>query len=149
MNNPFLEQLRKRRGEMRESIGAVELALSAPTAADLDRWAARVHESLAGLSSDLDLHVEITEGPAGMYEEVLASEPRLAGAVHRLKGEHDDIRVQLDALTARSENVHSLEDATVIRDLGTELLRSLAHHRQRGADLVFEAYQFDVGGGET
>ncbi|HEU4514624.1 MAG TPA: hypothetical protein VFR87_16065 [Nocardioidaceae bacterium] len=149
MNNSFLEELRKRRGEMRGSIDAMELALSAPAAADLARWAERVQASLTGLSSDLSQHIEITEGPAGMYQEVLSSEPRLAGAVHRLKGEHDDIREQLDALIARTGAVHNLEDATVIRDLGTDLLRSLVHHRQRGADLVFEAYEFDVGGGET
>lgn len=134
---------------MRGSIDAMELALSAPAAADLGRWAERVHASLVGLSTDLEQHIEITEGPAGMYKEVLASEPRLAGAVHRLTGEHQEIRKQLDALLARAGSVANLEDATVIRDLGTDLLRSLVHHRQRGADLVFEAYEFDVGGGET
>jgi hypothetical protein len=33
-----------------------------------------------------------------------------------------------------------------IRDLGTTLLGHLARHRQRGADLVYEAYQADIGG---
>ncbi len=146
MNNSFLAELRRRRGEMRGSIDAMELALSAPASADLARWAERVRASLTGLSTDFGQHIEITEGPTGMYQEVLASAPRLAGAVHRLKGEHDDIRTRLDELLARAAAVHTLEDATVVRDLGTDLLLSLLHHRQRGADLVFEAYQFDVGG---
>jgi hypothetical protein len=149
VNDSFLEELRKRRGEMRESIGALELALSAPAAADLGLWSDRVRGTLADLSSDLHQHVEITEGPSGMYREVLATAPRLAEAVRRLTIEHGEIRRELDELLARAEAVTSLEDATVVRDLGTDLLRSLVRHRQRGADLVFEAYEYDVGGGET
>ena len=30
--------------------------------------------------------------------------------------------------------------------LGTTLLGLLVRHRQRGSDLVYEAYEFDVGG---
>jgi hypothetical protein len=33
-----------------------------------------------------------------------------------------------------------------VRAAATSLLARLARHRQRGADLVFEAYQVDVGG---
>jgi hypothetical protein len=33
-----------------------------------------------------------------------------------------------------------------LRALGTELVATLARHRQRGADLVYEAYEFDIGG---
>ena len=33
-----------------------------------------------------------------------------------------------------------------VRALGTSLLGLLAGHRQRGSDLVYEAYEFDVGG---
>ena len=29
----------------------------------------------------------------------------------------------------------------------TEMLCALAHHRQRGADLIFAAYDVDIGGG--
>jgi hypothetical protein len=33
-----------------------------------------------------------------------------------------------------------------IRDLGTLLLGVLVRHRQRGSDLVYEAYELDLGG---
>jgi hypothetical protein len=33
-----------------------------------------------------------------------------------------------------------------VRDLGTALLGRLVRHRQRGSDLVFEAYEVDIGG---
>jgi hypothetical protein len=34
----------------------------------------------------------------------------------------------------------------LIRRLGTTLLGLLVSHRQRGSDLLYEAYEFDVGG---
>jgi hypothetical protein len=38
------------------------------------------------------------------------------------------------------------ERSTRVRELGTQLLATLSRHRQRGADLVYEAYQVDIGG---
>jgi hypothetical protein len=145
----FLEELRRRRGEMRESIGELELALSAPAAADRAQWVKSVHAALVDLSGDLQQHVDITEGPEGLYGEVLSAAPRLADAVSRLTEDHGVIRERLDGLLARVDSAANLEDVTVVRDLGTELLANLVRHRQHGADLVFEAYEFDVGGGET
>ncbi len=39
-----------------------------------------------------------------------------------------------------------MEDVAALRDLGTSLLGRLVRHRQRGSDLVYEAYEFDIGG---
>ncbi len=37
-------------------------------------------------------------------------------------------------------------DVKGIREAGTSLLARLSRRRQRGADLVFDAYQIDIGG---
>lgn len=149
MNNSFLEELRRRRGEMRDSLNAVELALSAPAAADRLRWTQRVHAALAELSGDLRHHVSMTESPAGLYSEVLEAAPRLADAVARLTAEHAEMRHQIDTLAVRVDKAESLEDVTVVRDLGMALLGTFMRHRQHGSDLVYEAYEFDIGSGET
>jgi len=39
-----------------------------------------------------------------------------------------------------------VQDVDSVRDLGTALLGRLVRHRQRGSDLVFEAYEVDIGG---
>lgn len=145
-SHSFLEELRRRRGEMRQSIGALELELSAPAAADRARWAERVHAALTDLATDLRHHITITEGPDGLYQEVLAAAPRLAELVSRLTAEHGTISEQIDALVGRVDSAANLEDVTVVRDLGTDLLAALVRHRQHGADLVYEAYEFDIGG---
>jgi hypothetical protein len=145
-NHTFLEELRRRRGELRESLDALELALSAPAAVDRAGWVRRVHEALGGLAQDFEHHIELTEGADGLYQELLAASPRLSEAVSRLTAEHSAIRKQLDDLLVRVDSAGDLEHVTVVRDLGTDLLGSLIRHRQRGADLVYEAYEFDIGG---
>jgi hypothetical protein len=142
----FLEELRRHRAELRESMSALEDALAAPVAADLTRWAQRVHVALVELAGDLREHIEITEGADGLYGDLLESSPRLSGPVDSLTREHVLIRAQVEGLLARVAAPASVEDVGRVRDLGTALLGRLVRHRQRGSDLVFEAYEFDIGG---
>jgi GrpB-like predicted nucleotidyltransferase (UPF0157 family) len=142
----LLEGLRRHRAELRESMGALEAALAAPAAGDRARWAQRVHVAAVELAGDFREHVDITEGPDGLYREVLTTSPRLSGAVSILTHEHALIRGQVDSLLTRVAASDVSADADKVRDLGTALLGRLVRHRQRGADLVFEAYEFDIGG---
>ena len=101
--------------------------------------------ALVELSADLREHVDVTEGRDGLYVDILATTPRLAGAVERLTQEHQQINELVADLLARTD-VPGSDDVDQVRDLGTTLLGKLVSHRQRGSDLVFEAYEFDVGG---
>jgi hypothetical protein len=56
------------------------------------------------------------------------------------------IRGQVESLLARVTASDLVGDVDKVRDLGTALLGRLVRHRQRGSDLVFEAYEFDIGG---
>ncbi|MGZ5400566.1 MAG: hypothetical protein ACXWDM_11185 [Nocardioides sp.] len=142
----FLEELRRQRAELRESMSALEAALAAPTAADQARWAQRVHVALVELAGDFREHLDITEGPHGLYHDLLTTSPRLSGAVAGLKREHVLIRGQIDKLLARVTAPEVIEDVDRVRGLGTALLGRLVRHRQRGSDLLFEAYELDIGG---
>ena len=142
----LLEELRRHRAELRESMSALEAALAAPAVSDTGRWAERVHVATVELAGDFREHVGITEAPDGLYREVLDTSPRLSGAITALTREHVLIRGQVDSLLARVATPDALGDVDRVRDLGTALLGRLVRHRQRGADLVFEAYEFDIGG---
>ena len=142
----LLEELRRRRGELRESMDALEGALAGPPHGDPVRWAQRVHVALVELSGDFREHIEITEGPEGIHRDLVMSSPRLSGPVESLTREHEVIRRHLDGLLARVDVPEAVEDLDRVRDLGTALLGRLVRHRQRGADLVFEAYEYDIGG---
>ena len=84
----FLAELRRHRAELRESMSALEDALAAPATTDRARWAERVHVALVELSGDFREHVDITEGPGGLYRDLLETAPRLSDAVAGLTQEH-------------------------------------------------------------
>lgn len=140
-----LETLRRRRAELRESMNALEQALAAPVPGRLDLWAHRIHGALVELSADFREHIDVTEGPNGLYRGLLTTAPRLSNAVARLTREHGQIRDLVNDLLARVSGP-DVNDADRVRDLGTALLARLVRHRQRGSDLVYEAYQADIGG---
>lgn len=142
----LLEELRRHRAELRESMSALEDALAAQATGDPARWAQRVDVALVELAGDFREHIEITEGPHGLYRDLLTSSPRLSEAVVGLTREHVLIRGQIDGLMGRVTVSDDVSDVDGVRDLGTALLGRLVRHRQRGSDLVFEAYEFDIGG---
>jgi hypothetical protein len=146
LDQAFREDLRRHRAELRESMSALEDALAAPPTADQARWAQRVEAALAELSSDFREHIDITEAPDGLYRDVLKTAPRLSGAIATLTREHVLISGQVDNLLARVNAPEVVEDVARVRRVGTVLLGRLVRHRQRGSDLLFEAYQFDIGG---
>ncbi len=66
----FVEELRRRRAELRESMSALELALARPAPGGQARWAERVRVALVELSADFREHIDITEDPEGLYGEL-------------------------------------------------------------------------------
>ena len=141
-----LNALRQLRAELRESIDALELALASPAVGRVEAWAERVSVALGELSADFRTHIAITEGPESVHREVLEVAPRLSNAVGHLAAEHAVITALIEDLLNQAGNVASKDDVDAIRDLATGLLGRLARHRQRGADLIYEAYETDIGG---
>jgi len=142
----FLEALRRQRAELRESMSALEAALAAPAIAGQARWVQRVHGALMELAGDFREHVEITEGPEGLYRDVVRTSPRLSDAVANLTREHLLINSHVEELLVRVTTPDVTGEVDRVRDLATALLGRLVRHRQRGSDLVFEAYEVDIGG---
>jgi hypothetical protein len=97
-------------------------------------------------------HIVETEAPGAFLDELVSESPRLATPASRLRREHSEILARI----VRAEKklmVVPIDDESVdnqveeIRVELTEVLVALARHRQRGADLVYEAYQVDIGEG--
>jgi hypothetical protein len=144
--DPGLEALRRLRAELGGSMAALEQALAPPIAGGHSAWAERVDAALVGLSADFDEHVALMEGSGGLHEAVVAAAPRLSHAVGRLVAEHTVIRGLVEDLLARVRPPAAADEVEAIRALGATLLGRLARHRQRGADLIHEAYEVDLGG---
>jgi len=141
----YLDRVRTHRAELRDSVAAVDEALASPIARG-GAWRERVRAALAELSHDFRDHVALTEAPGGLYASVRQNDPRLTGRVKRLLREHERYREDIDAYLAVLEHGGTTADLPVFREEVTTLMGQLVRHRQKGADLVYEAYDVDLGG---
>ena len=137
--DPALEAVRLRRVSLRRAMSDLERALAAP--ARTPAWPQGVQTAVGELQACMRTHVQATEGPGGFHGDVMSVAPRLAHAVDVSAQEHVTINKLIDEMNASTD-----ADVEAVRDKGTELLARLSRHRQRGADMIFEAYQSDVGG---
>jgi hypothetical protein len=139
---PSYEAARRQRAELLQAIQGLEQAVAAP--AREPSWRDRVGQQLARLRHQLTEHIVITEGPDGLYAALLADAQRLTRPVTALMEDHGDLLVRIDALARRASEPDCPAEA--VRAKAGELLSHLSRHRQRGADLVYEAYATDIGG---
>ena len=106
---------------------------------------------MVGVRDAFDQHIIVTEKPGGLYEEIMERAPRLAGTVKRLQDEHPTIEASIAKLLARLEAGEVNSDTWPLdraRDDLQRLIGAVVRHRQKGADLVWEAYNVDIGGTE-
>ena len=108
------------------------------------RWREEVLLRLRPVGQGFAEHVRVTEGPAGLYRELLTQSPRLHHGVRLLTREHVAIVAAILAVQRIAERPETRPDE--LRHRAGHLLRRLARHRRRGADLLWEAYQTDLGG---
>ena len=148
-STPILDEVKRRRRTLHDSIVHLEESISSPAAGRIAGWTAGVLKEMGEVREAFDQHIMVTEKPDGLYEEILQRAPRLEGNVRRLKDEHPDISRSIDEMLGRLEHTEiggvswPLDDA---RDDLQRFIGRIVRHRQRGADLVWEAYNVDIGG---
>lgn len=143
-----LDAVRQRRAELRDTLDAVERCLAAPGSDRSVVWGEQLHAAVDRLATEFALHVEVTEGAHGLHQAILSGDLRLANQVQALATEHPDIAAEIAELAAASDAPVGPGDVAEVRERATSLLGRIVRHRQRGADLIYEAYQTDIGGGD-
>jgi hypothetical protein len=146
--SPTLAETARRRADLRDALMDVEQAISRPAVGREPEWTKGVVLRLEGLAHAIEEHVEITERPEGLYDEISTKAPHLATKIDRLREEHpvlgDRTQVLLTKLqTTAIGPAWPLDEA---RDDLQRLLGQIVRHRQLGSDLVWEAYNLDIGG---
>jgi hypothetical protein len=144
---PQLEEVRQRRVGLRRTMTGIEEATASALAGRPSEWRAKLLPHVDGLREAWASHVSVTEGPGGLWEQIRTDAPRLDGSLRRLRREHESLAAEVEALHQELTDADDDEPRLIIlREGVTALLVRLARHRQRGADLIYEAYQHDVGG---
>lgn len=141
----YLKQVRAHRAELRDAVRRVDDALEAPLARGA-AWRTRVAVALSELSRDFEDHIHLTERPGGLYDSATATNPRLAARAEQLVGEHVGLRAGIRACVVSYAEAPDDADLADLRESATTLVGELVRHRQRGGDLVYEAYAVDIGG---
>jgi hypothetical protein len=146
---PALDAARQRRKTLHDTLVHLEEAISSPAAGRIPDWTASVLKETIEVREAFAQHILVTERPDGLYEEILERAPRLATNVRKLKDEHPEIEKAVEQTVQRLEQTEiggvdwPLDDA---RDDLQRFIGQVIRHRQRGADLVWEAYNVDIGG---
>lgn len=134
-----VEKARVRRHLLGDALHGLERAVAGPSEAE--DWAESVKAALAELRRSLDEHIEVTEGPGGLLEEIRDLAPRLSGEIGFIETEHEEL---VDLLDRAEASLEQSTDPKAIRNRAMALLPRLSMHRQRGADLVYDAYNVDI-----
>jgi len=145
-----LEAAKGQRLSLRRAIAGLEEALAAPDDSDglggPDSLPTRLIPVLERLQMVFAAHVEVTEAPGGLYQEILDNAPRLANRVARFRREHAEIADGIRHAIAECSTATDPEAVQALRDHTVRLFADLVRHRKRGLDLVYEAYHVDIGG---
>ena len=145
---PTLAETARRRADLHQALVGLEQTISRPAVGREPDWTKDVLRRLQDLVHTIEEHIEVTERPNGLYAEISGKSPRLASKIERLQAEHPEILGGTTALIERLEAT-PIGDAWPLSDARHELQRllgRLSRHRQLGADLVWEAYNLDIGG---
>jgi hypothetical protein len=142
-----LGEIKQRRAALVGTCSAFEAALSAPAASA--RWPEGLGNALTALGATFHEHVTETEGSGGTIEQLRERAPRLSDRIDLLVEQHVTITADAERLMDRLDHLpaeRSADENAAIREQAFELLTAIVRHRQLGADLLYEAYDIDVGG---
>jgi hypothetical protein len=127
------------------SMSATMLTLATNEGESSSAWIDGVRGALLMLRTDLQEHRDVTSGPLGTHRRILGMTPRLSKAVADLDREQADIARLLNRALAGVAGPTSAIHVDRVRAEGLALLRRLTRYQQRGADMVHEADQVDLG----
>jgi hypothetical protein len=140
-----VERARVRRLELHDAMTNLETEVARASGSDV--WCDNVETALTELGAAMDAHIQDVESEDGLLARVVDEAPQLAAEVAALTEEHRKLSA------ARYRALATLRqpgrpDPAVVRRRVTALLGRIALHRQRGAELVYDAYSLDIGTGD-
>jgi hypothetical protein len=134
------------RTELIDVATALVRAVSRPATRE-GEWLADVHKAVLRVQDELDAHRAMTRRPGGQYAEILELDPRLGPTVARLVAEQDEL-VDTVARIVRAIERAEPNSAAIgpVRERVRRMSRVLVRHAHRSDDLLYEAYDVDLGG---
>jgi prophage DNA circulation protein len=133
----------ERRRALNDTMAELESAVAAASGAYW--WRERVEDALASLGDALEAHIKEVEAPDGLLHQIVDEAPRLSGAVEQMRTDHRTLQDSVARLWSTVSAPADSDGITEIRRRVTVLLGRLTVHRQQGSDLIYDAYNIDIG----
>jgi hypothetical protein len=134
----------RRRRDLFEAMIELEIVVAGPSASE--GWLSRVYESLSDLVKALQAHIDEVEGPDGLLAQIIDEAPRLSAETDEFRREHVELLEACERTRKAILGARLVADGAseTVRRHVTPLLGRLTAHRQRGSDLVYDAYNVDI-----
>jgi len=139
-SSPAHTRVGPQRGRLSRATSAVRAAL------DGGAPGADLRSAVAELAGAWREHVEFTEAPEGLFDEMLGTSTDISPEIDHLRRDHVSVTASLervDGLLSRGTD----GDDTRVRDTLAAVLKSVGQHRKRGAGLLYDLYSVDPTGG--
>ncbi len=135
------------RGRLRNAAIVFE-QISADVDANPDAWLVAIGVALEGLADAWHDHVTFTEGPGGLFEELLEETYEVAPEIDRLRRDHEVLIAHVvRARELLASDGAGPDDTRILLSL-TGIAKLVDQHRRRGSDLLYRVYSVDVSAGD-
>jgi hypothetical protein len=134
----------RQRSQLGQAMQRVELAAAAPAARE--SWIPELAAHLRQLDSAFDSHIRDVQAPLGLLDRILDQAPRLQRSVEASKADHAAVSEVIKHAVSLVGTEDAADRVEEVREATMTALLALARHRQKGADLIYDAYDVDIGG---
>lgn len=138
-----LERVEPQRGRLGVALRDYQLSVLNPD----DDWAAKVPRALDTLRGAFAEHVEFTEAPEGLFDEMLHDDTiEVSSEIDQLRRDH--LAIDAAIMRAGEALVHPPSDEDHLREVVASVARLVARHRRRGTQLLYDVYSVDTAAGD-
>jgi DNA repair ATPase RecN len=132
------------RDRMLEAMHALEEAAGRPASGPSAAWARSMQTALERLDAAFAEQRASYQDPIGLMAEIANAHPRLRTLVRQLRHRWVELEATARALRQAVESSPDPYSLSEVRERVRWLMGSVRHHREREADLVFEALEIDL-----
>jgi hypothetical protein len=148
VNAAFLQEIKEVNQELWQQLEEMRHRCQRPIAPANCR---QLVQRLSQLRDHLALHFALEEA-YGYFDDPVDVAPRLGYAAEQLRSEHRELYMNLTGVVERAERLlHTDQMATLALWVGPQFLRfdeSLRDHEARENELIFDAFDTDIGAGD-
>ncbi len=144
-----IEELRSDHARVLAAIEALERAARAPSPRRRVEWLTNVRVALSQFHKATDREGQHESAPTGVLEVIRDSEPRLAAEVDHVEQAYRQLSQNIGKLAQSLEQAdpEQIDVAAVRREI-SQLLAEYHQLQAREVDLVYDAYNTDIGAGD-